>query len=556
MIFKDVRLLVLAVLLGISLYLIVSPLLSGKAGVVVAKMDSGAKCNNVKLDSVITQVSATQIKNLDDFSKSVLNIRGDEFVSLIADGLPANCAALEDGNIGFTVAGVKKENLVFGIDIQGGSRVLLKPKGTITKSLLDDTISVLTTRINLYGLRDLRIYTIGENLIQIEMGGATSEEIVNFLSRQGKFEGKLGQTVKLKDGAGSLTFADKTISVKLSEAGMVFDNEQRKFGELFTKDGITVEIKNVTNETIGILSTVFTGKDIMAVITDPQNSYLVPVGNGYEFSFPILTSQESAGRFAKLTKNQPIKPILGGDERYLEPVLVLFLDGGEVTRLNIVANLAGQSLTKPTIQGFGETREAALNERLKLQSVLKSGSLPVELEIIKTDVVTQTAGKALLSSTIYVVIAAAIIVSAVILFRYRDIKIVVPMLLISFSEILLILGFAAFTQSATKGAGWVLDVPAIAGLIAIIGTGVNQLIIITDQMLQEIETTVRQRHKTAMAIIFNSASIVIAAMLPLVIAGVGTLKGFAITTIIGVLIAILITRPAYTAILEKVKRLS
>ncbi len=554
MILKDVRLLVLAVLLGVSLYFIISPLLSGRVGVVVAKIASNAKCNNIRLDFAITQVSATQIKNLDDFHKSVLNIKGDEFVSLIADGLPANCVALEDGNIGFTVAGVKKENLVFGIDIQGGSRVLLKPKRTITKSLIDDTISVLTTRINLYGLRDLRIYTIGENLIQIEMGGATSEEIVNFLSRQGKFEGKLEQTVKLKDAVGSLTFAGKSISIGLSKDGVIFDNEQHKFGELFTKDGITVEIKNVTNETIGILSTVFTGKDIVAVFTDPQNSYLAPVGNGYEFSFAIQTSQESAERFAKLTRNQPIR--LGGSERYLDPVLVLFLDEDQVTSLNIVASLAGQSLTKPTLQGFRETREAALNERLQLQSVLKSGSLPVELEIIKTDVVTQTAGRALLSSTIYVVIAAAIIVSIVILFRYRDFKIVVPMLIISFSEILLILGFAAFTQSATKGAGWVLDVPAIAGLIAIIGTGVNQLIIITDQMLQEKETTVRQRHKAAMAIIFNSASIVIAAMLPLVIAGVGALKGFAITTIIGVLIAISITRPAYTSILEKVKQLS
>jgi len=130
------------------------------------------------------------------------------------------------------------------------------------------------------------------------------------------------------------------------------------------------------------------------------------------------------------------------------------------------------------------------------------------------------------------------------------------MILISFSEIIIILGFAAFTQNITKGAGWVLDIPAIAGLIAIIGTGVNQLIIVTDQMLQEKEVSIKSRYKVAMSIIFNSAYIVIVAMLPLMIAGVGTLKGFAITTVIGVLIAILITRPAYVAILEKVKRLS
>ena len=554
MIFKDIRLLVLLVLIGISLFLILAPAVSSKVGAFVVKIDKDAKCTNVRQNSLITQVSTSQIKSADDFYKAIVNMKNGEFILLISDGLPANCIVIKDGSLGIDLADVKIYSLVFGIDIEGGSRVLLKPKGSATKNLLDETISILTTRINLYGLRDLRIYPIGKNLIQIEMGGATSEDIVNFVSRQGKFEGKLEQTVKLKDNEGSFTFVDKTVSIKIIDGKVELDNESYNISGVFTKDGITVEIRNITNSTIKILSTIFTGKDIVAVFTDPENSYLSPVGGGYEFAFAIQTSQESANKFAKLTKNQPIR--LSGGERYLEPQLVLVLDGEEVTNLNIVASLAGQALTKPTIQGFRESREAALNERLKLQSILKSGSLPVELEIIKTDVVTQSAGKYLLNSTIYVVVAAALIVSIVILFRYRDFKIVVPMILISFSEIILILGFAAFTQSATKGAGWVLDIPAIAGLIAIIGTGVNQLIIITDQMLQEKETSVKYRHKTAMSIIFNSAYIVIAAMLPLVIAGVGTLKGFAITTIIGVLIAIFITRPAYMSILEKVKQLS
>jgi preprotein translocase subunit SecD len=40
-------------------------------------------------------------------------------------------------------------------------------------------------------------------------------------------------------------------------------------------------------------------------------------------------------------------------------------------------------------------------------------------------------------------------------------------------------------------------------------------------------------------------------MFPLIFLGLGTLKGFAITTILGVLIGLLITRPAYASIVNK-----
>lgn len=555
MILKDFRLVVLLVLVLLSIYLIASPLAFGKKGVFVNKLDKNAKCTNVKANSAINQFGAYQIRTVEDFYKASDEIKGGDTVLLISDGLPGNCIALTDKNIGFDVATVEKNNLVFGIDIEGGSRVLLKPKGEITKDILDETIGTLNTRINLYGLRDVRISPIGKNLIQIEMGGATGDSINDFVSRQGKFEGKLEQIVKLPNGIGTFIFVDKTLGIKVSNNTVTLDNTTRQLNESFTIDDIKVEVNNVTSDSVSVLSTIFTGKDIVTVFTDPENSFVRAADNGYQFNFVVQVSQDGANRFAKLTRNQPTR--LGTvSERYLEPELVLFLDNDPVTKLNIVATLAGQALTKPAIQGFRETRQDAINERLQLQSILRSGSLPVSLEIIKTDVVTQTSGKALINSTIYVALAAALIVSVVIIFRYRDLKIAVPMVLISFSEIVLILGFAALTQIMTKGAGWVLDIPAIAGLIAIIGTGVNQLIIITDQILQDPDTSLKYRHKTAMAIIFSSAYIVVAAMLPLLIAGVGTLKGFAITTIVGVLIAIFITRPAYMAILEKLKHLT
>ena len=42
----------------------------------------------------------------------------------------------------------------------------------------------------------------------------------------------------------------------------------------------------------------------------------------------------------------------------------------------------------------------------------------------------------------------------------------------------------------------------------------------------------------------------VAAMIPLLFAGAGLLKGFAITTIVGVTIGVFITRPAFAAMIE------
>jgi preprotein translocase subunit SecD len=101
---------------------------------------------------------------------------------------------------------------------------------------------------------------------------------------------------------------------------------------------------------------------------------------------------------------------------------------------------------------------------------------------------------------------------------------------------------------------WTLDIPAIAGLIAILGTGVNQMIIMTDQLFREKGRALSDRHKSAMHIIWSSAAIVVFAMIPLILGGIGSLKGFAISTIVGVFVGILVTRPAYVAILERIKK--
>ncbi|PIZ91701.1 preprotein translocase subunit SecD, partial [Candidatus Micrarchaeota archaeon CG_4_10_14_0_2_um_filter_55_9] len=81
-------------------------------------------------------------------------------------------------------------------------------------------------------------------------------------------------------------------------------------------------------------------------------------------------------------------------------------------------------------------------------------------------------------------------------------------------------------------------------------------LIITDEMLcgrKEEETTRRdakERVARAFYVVLTAAGIAVASMLPLLLSGIVEITGFALSTIIGVTIGVLVTRPAYGAFME------
>jgi preprotein translocase subunit SecD len=123
------------------------------------------------------------------------------------------------------------------------------------------------------------------------------------------------------------------------------------------------------------------------------------------------------------------------------------------------------------------------------------------------------------------------------------------MVLINASEIIILLGFVSLI-------GFQLDLPTIAGLIAVLGTGIDQLVILTDEILHEGKVPssglYMKRLTRALSIIVVAAATVVIAMVPLVLMDLSTLKGFAIITIMGVLVGVLVTRPAYGKIIMQV----
>ncbi|MEM3091169.1 MAG: site-2 protease family protein [Candidatus Pacearchaeota archaeon] len=403
------------------------------------------------------------------------------------------------------VSETPKSNIRAGLDFAGGSRALVKAKDKkLSSSEVRDLVSIVENRLNIYGVSDVRISPVtdlqGDNFMLVEIAGESPQRLRDLIAQQGEFEAKIGNETVFMGGINkditSVCRADKTCA----------------FIEQCTK---------------------------------------TQTGELCRFRFEITLSPAAAQRHADLTKDLSVNITPQG--RYLSLPLDLYLDGVLVDSLLISESLKGVTTTQILISGSGsgETRDIALreaeNEMKRLQTILITGSLPYKLEIVKLDNISPYLGKTFTENIILLGIIVFIIISIILFIKYRKIKITLSVILTMFSEAFITIGVAALIK-------WNLDAPSIAGIIAGMGTGVNDQIVILDESTSNLQVGLKERIKKALFIIIGAFFTIVAAMLPLFWAGAGILRGFAFTTIIGVTIGILVTRPAFAEIIRKIQK--
>jgi preprotein translocase subunit SecD len=369
-----------------------------------------------------------------------------------------------------------------GLDLKGGSTIQIQLEKPVDTNTMNTVTAVLDKRLNIFGVKDVKVYPSGNQNVIVEIAGVQPDEVARIVGTNGKFEAKI--------------------------------NNQ----------------------------TALVGSDITQV-----KSYQV---TGNEWQVPFTVSLEGANRFAQVAKGQAGVPV----EMYLDDQLI--------TSPELSAELAnGNPSTDVMISGAENTKEEAQTEAKSIQTLLQSGALPVKVKIVGVSSVSAELGDQFINGALIAGVLALLVISAIIIIRYRNPILVVPIMLTSIAELILILGAAAVIH-------WNIDLAAIAGIIAAIGTGVDDQIIITDEVLKGFSekkgkrrrlANVRSQIKGAFFIIFAAAGTLIAAMLPLAYigfsrgaTGIGVLSGFAFTTVLGVLIGIFITRPVYAKFIEMI----
>ncbi|MFT4311093.1 MAG: hypothetical protein ACMXX7_00535 [Candidatus Woesearchaeota archaeon] len=409
-------------------------------------------------------------------------------------------------DLGINAYSAPTNNIRKGLDLEGGTRVLIEPVGEITQEEITLLIDNIEQRLNVFGVSDVTVRSardlFGNNYINVEIGGVNEEEVRDLLSRQGVFEAKIGNETVFRGGDQDILNVCRTADC--------------------------------------------------ARITPGSCREIAPDSFVCGFEFSITLSRQAAQRQADVTSDLEIIN-QGLNNRYLSEQLVLILDGVVVNELNIGADLRGNAVTNILISGSGEgnTRQAAVDDAVanmrQMQTVLITGSLPVELNIVKTDNISPAVGSGFIRNALFAGFLAILVVITFVSFRYKEPKIAIPMALTMLSELIILLGVASFIN-------WRIDMAAIAAIIIAIGSGVDHQIVIAEETIsnRKVNKSMSWNKKLAKAffIIMAAYFTLVVAMLPLWFAGAGILRGFALTTIIGVTIGVLITRPAYAKLLE------
>ncbi|MEA1904698.1 MAG: MMPL family transporter, partial [Candidatus Hadarchaeota archaeon] len=180
--------------------------------------------------------------------------------------------------------------------------------------------------------------------------------------------------------------------------------------------------------------------------------------------------------------------------------------------------------------------------------IILSQRLPVEISIESESEVEPRLGEEFLEEAAKAGLIAFLAVGAIVYLRYRRFKIAIPLMMTMACEVIIPLGVASAAHSVIT-----FGIAEIGALIAVVGTGVDHQIIISDEVLAGVSPSrklpIKRRVSRAFSIIFAAAATTIAAMIMLAFLGFGAMRGFAIITILGVLISVLITRPAYARII-------
>lgn len=423
--------------------------------------------------------------------------------------------ALFDGSIlgteplGFGLSKAANSNVRLGLDLEGGTRVMLAPEEDVSENDMSIIIENLNQRLNLFGLSDISIKDAsdldGNKYIIVEVPGANDDEVKNLIGGQGKFEAKIGDDVAFTGGDDL-----KDVCRRAECAGIDINNGCGK-----TQDGSW----------------------------------------SCRFRFSITLSLEAADRMAGLTNQLDVEYESGNTDGYLSKDLDLYMDDELVDSLRIGGELKGQASTDIAISGGGTgvTQEYAIRDALtnmkQLQTVLVTGSLPVKLDVVKTDAISPVLGEEFINNALLIALFAIGTVALIILIRYRSWMITIPMALTMLSEVVMILGLGSVLGGAIN---WNLDLSSIAGIIIVAGTSVDHLVVITDSVLkgENSELSWKQKVKNAFSVIMIAYLTTATAMLFLIKTGGGLLKGFAVTTILGLTIGVLIARPAFAAIIK------
>jgi len=388
--------------------------------------------------------------------------------------------------------------LKLGLDLQGGSELILGFKGELAKGVaekgIDQARHIIQRRIDALGLKEPIVRPYSSDQLQIQLPGIDPAEVKRIryiLTTSGRLEFKLEANQDL---------------VKAYEPRKPQAPEGYRW---YTKAATDREISEE----------VLVGID--AVL---KGDHIVDAGWRHTMEEGIVVSlklnQEGATIFADVTGRHHEK---SGDPRRLAIILDDKLESAPSIRTKITG---GEAVITRGRRGF------PMQEAQDLAMILSSGSLPATLEIKSDNTVGSTLGKDAINRSVIAFGLSLIVVALFMIIYYRAAGLVSVIALVM--NAILILGCLSLF-------GATVTLPGIAGLILTMGMAIDSNVLFYERIREE-----KARGRPALqafesgflrafVAVFDSNITTLLAGLILLWLGTGPVKGFAITLSIGIL---------------------
>ncbi len=389
--------------------------------------------------------------------------------------------------IGTEKAGAASE-IKLGLDLAGGVSITYQVVGDEEPSAEDmnDTVYKLQKRVGVYSTEAVA-YQEGTDRINIEIPGVSdANAILQDLGRPGALY-FIAQT----DSSGNQNYTYTGVN----ENGELIYTLNKSIDELLA-DG----------------SVVLLGTDVSAAQAGTQQDSM---GNS-QFVVSLSLTEEGTEKFAKATE----KAYYAGES------IGIYYDGEFISVPGVNSIITGG---QAIITGQDSFEEADI-----LASQIRIGGLKLELEELRSNVVGAQLGSAAIETSLIAGAIGLVLVMIFMMIAYRIPGVVSALALIIYT-LLTVLCLNMFELTLT--------LPGIAGIILSIGMAVDANVIIFARIKEEIATgkTVRSSidigfKKALSAIVDGNVTTLIAALV-LGIKGTGTVKGFAQTLALGIVLS-------------------
>ena len=390
-------------------------------------------------------------------------------------------------------------DIKLGLDLAGGVSITYQVVGDEDPSATDmsDTIAKLQKRVEGYSTEAL-VYQEGSDRINIEIPGVSdANAILQELGRPGAL-----YFISQTDSEGNQNYSSQMVQNADGSYGTAYVLN-KSIEELMENGSIQVQGTDVSTAQAGTMQT----------------------NMGSEFVVSLTMTEEGAKKFGEVTQRAKDR----GES------LAIYYDGNIISAPSVnAAILDGNAQISPM-----ESYEKAEN----LASTIRIGGLRLELEELHSKVVGAQLGVEAIDTSLK---AGAIGMGIVIVFM------IVVYLLPGLASAIALLVYVALVILLLNGFDMTLTLSGVAGIILSIGMAVDANVIIFARIREELAAgkTVRNAVKTGFdkalsAIIDGNITTLIAAAV-LLLLGPGTVKGFAQTLALGIVLsmftALVVTR--------------